>query len=376
MRRSAVLAAVLATSAIVLSGCMESTGPTSKTSSSAPSSAVPAAAESTVYVPTVILPQATPGEILIDGDTGTLTPQERASYIASGTSNDVRQTFKGGDTAYGELCSGQIDMVDSTQRMSTAQVAQCQANGLHVVQFEIAADAFVLAIKNETDVGGDCLTVQNVNDIYRAGSPILRWSQLGGSYRPLKLTAGGPDTTNEEFPLFSSSVLGASTPSMLSLRSDFTSLNSDLAARLWVSGPPTKTSVPQANGRLSYFRYSYYQLYEEQLRPFEISTTDGATRNCVFPSADTVTNGQYPFARQFMITTTTRSLQRAEVKDFLLHYLGDATSLATTAQLVPLSAPLIQGEKDWVNGTIAAPEVAAPSASPTPSDQRTDVPAS
>jgi ABC-type phosphate transport system substrate-binding protein len=374
-RRAVVLAAVLASGALVLAGCMEPSR-SGSTTSGTPAGSVTPAAESTVYVPTVVLPEPTPGEILIDGDTGTLTPQERSAYLQSGTANDLQETFHGNAAAYSELCTGKIDLVDSAQRITTGQVAQCQANGLHVVQFEIAADAFVLAIKNETDVGGDCLSVQNVNDIYRAGSPMARWSQLGGSYRALPLTAGGPDGSNQEFPLFARSVLDTSSPSLLNLRSDFKAFHSDIEARQWVFGKKTTSATPKPNGRLSFFRFSYYQLYEEELRPFEISATQGAARNCVFPSSDTITNGQYPFSRQFMITTTTRALQRDEVKEFLLHYLGNATALASAAQLVPLSTPLIEGEKDWVNGTIAAPEIAAPSASASASAQRSDEPAS
>ena len=45
-----------------------------------------------------------------------------------------------------------------------------------------------------------------------------------------------------------------------------------------------------------YVRFSYYELFEDQLRPFEITLPDGQ-RNCVFPSQRTITSGEYPLAR-------------------------------------------------------------------------------
>ncbi|HEY3736130.1 MAG TPA: substrate-binding domain-containing protein [Jatrophihabitans sp.] len=375
-RSRLLLASVVTSSAVLLAGCWESSG---STGASAPSSVTPlvsagSAVTTSEEIPTVILPVATPGEISIDGDVGTLTPQEKTSYLTSGTANDLHETFHGSDTGYTELCSGKVDMVDSAQRITTTQVSKCQANGLHVVQFEIAADAFVIAIKNETDVGGDCLTTTQVGDMFRAGSPVLTWSQLGGGYHAVALHPAGPNETNTDFDLFGAAVFDSTSPSLLNFRSAYKAFRTDDLARKYVVGKTTRGVAPKVNGRASFFRFSYYQLYEEQLRPFEISLP--GTRNCIFPSAETITNGQYPFSRQYMITTTTRSLQRPEVKEFLLHYLSHATSLASAAQLVPLSQPLIDGQKDWVNGTISAPEIAPPTKSASPTAEASDQPAS
>lgn len=373
--RQLVLAIALGAGALLLTACVDSAPRSNPT---VVTTVAPAASTSTAYVPTVIvsnLPDAVPGQIVIDGEKGTLTPDEKTSYLNSGTSNQLVEKFHGSDAAYAELCAGTVDMVDSSQRITTTQVAACQANGLHVVQFEIAADAFVIAIKNETDVGGDCLTTTQVGDIYRAGSPMLSWNQLGGSYRAIGLHAAGPDPSTADFGLFSSKVFGSTTGSLLNFRSDYQTFHTDDLARQYVVGTKGKVQssqrvAPMVNGRVSFFRYSYYTLYEEQLRPFEISQPGGA-RDCIFPSSETITNGQYPFSRQYMITTTTRALARGEVKDFLLHYLNNATALATASQFVPLSQPQIDGQKAWVSGTIAAPEIALPTKSASPTAAQT-----
>ena len=73
----------------------------------------------------------------------------------------------------------QADIVDSARPISEAEYRQCIANGIQPVQFQVASDAAVLAIKNETDVGTDCLSFDEVRNIFRAGSTINSWSQVG-----------------------------------------------------------------------------------------------------------------------------------------------------------------------------------------------------
>ena len=52
-----------------------------------------------------------------------------------------------------------------------------------------------LATRNESDVGGDCLTVADVRELYRRDSPIDNWNDLG--FDDLALTAAGPDADRQ-----------------------------------------------------------------------------------------------------------------------------------------------------------------------------------
>ena len=64
--------------------------------------------------------------------------------------------------------------------ISRAELAVCNANGLEIrTPIQIASDAIVLATRNESDVGGDCLTVADIARVYRRGSNINNWNQLG-----------------------------------------------------------------------------------------------------------------------------------------------------------------------------------------------------
>ena len=168
------------------------------------------------------LPTRPTGVVDIDGSTsGSMTPTEIDGYQTTTDAAQVNVADNGEDQAFQELCAGQIDLVDSARPISRAEWEACQAVGLDVVQFQVAAEAIVVAIKSETDVGADCLSTDQVRDLYRAGSPLTNWSQEPLGYDDVPLKVGGPNPDNTGFGFFGRYVLGAPEPSRVDLRSDY-----------------------------------------------------------------------------------------------------------------------------------------------------------
>ncbi|TIC79937.1 hypothetical protein [Nocardioides sp. GY 10127] len=403
------------------------------------------------------LPTAADGTVTIEGIADELTAFERAKFNSSGTDTFVQRSTTSADTAYAKLCSGDIDIADTYTAMTNAQIKACQANGLDVVQFEVAADALVVAIKNETDVGGDCLSMSQLAEIYRAGSPITEWSQVGDGFYDTPLEAIGAPYGDDRFTWFAQTVLGTDNPAKVTFRSDYVSFDTDKKTRLEVVGNTSDETlaaevrtyqrqvqqyttyirsqrgvvadarsevrkaakevakgvrtgrdaatqksdrqrlstakkklarevrkldrllaeqasltksyakskaaakrVEALTGRVAYLGYSYYQVFENELRPFEI--TEDGTENCVFPSAVTITDGQYPLSRPYLLTTTQRSLDRDEVQEFLLYYLDNAlkdvtsnksnTGLSVQNRLVTVTSDQIKEQRGWVTGRL------------------------
>lgn len=386
------------------------------------------------------------GIVRIDGATrGTLTAKAVSIYNQVGYEADVKIGNNGAQTGFARLCTGEIDLVDSARSISARELEVCRQHGLQVVQFQMAADAVVLAIKSETDVGGDCLRLNQVKEIYRAGSAVTNWRDLGFANVPIRV--GGPDRDNNAFDFFGSNVMDAPEPSMSYLRSDYLEYENDAAMRVFVVGTQAdreralvatqyeqqvasrKGVVSQAKanfdaakatraaaiaerrkgiidnrspraqaqdqarvdaarraariaqrelirqrsllasletpaaqaaasrkalaglrGRVAYFRFSYYELFEDDLRPFEVSA-DAGPLNCVFPSEATITSGAYPLSRRLLVTATTRSLDRGEVKDFLSKHLLTAQQRAIDNRMVPIQDSLVAQQLAWVRGT-------------------------
>ncbi|WP_164519568.1 substrate-binding domain-containing protein [Nocardioides ferulae] len=419
------------------------------------------------------LPARPAGVVDVDGSTrGSLTASARSRYLATGTASTVNVASNGEERAFERLCSGEIDVVDSARPISRAEWELCRDNGLDVVQFQVAAEAVVVAIKSETDVGGDCLSTEQIRDIFRAGSPVTSWAQVGLDDVPLAV--GGPDPSNNAFSFFGRTVLDAPEPALTNLRSDYAAFENDQGARIFVVGTPreerlaifyperarrldlaknelvtarqvladaraelraalaerekgyrdqrspadqakdearvqaayqarseavvalervkdrhaeiharwvlsrdARRIVERLRGRVAYFRFSYYELFEDQLRPFEVTVPEGET-NCIFPSQRTIISGEYPLSRQLLLTSTMRSLERHEVVDFLQHYLRNAQDEALDARLVPLPDTSVSTQLAWLRGekapVLVAPDESDPDAQPG-STAPTEVPA-
>ena len=389
--------------------------------------------------------KATPreaGTIRIAGKAqGSLTPDLVRTYNAAGGTATVTVDEEGENQAFQQFCAGNADVVDSARPISEAEYRKCIANGIQPVQFQVASDAVVLAIKNETDVGTDCLSFDEVRNIFRAGSDINSWSQvgyghdLGGDTNEPRMKVAGPDEDSNVFGFFGQYVLGDPEPTMLAFRSDYQAYPTDAGVRRAVVGsnrdfkaaaqfqrsqqvyqgildslaenrravrdakaevakgiadqrPPEdqardrrKLAKAQANldnlekslpaarryvnqnraalrrlaevrGTLGLFRFSYYEAFEEQLRPMEVSASnDFAHPECIFPSQATVTNATYPLARQLLLTINYKNMNDSDINEFLVQSLSRSQDLAEAAALVPLPDETQATELAWLNGT-------------------------
>jgi ABC-type phosphate transport system substrate-binding protein len=334
-----LLPAALALFAAVSSGC----GVSTKGAAGPPA----ALASATPLASYSHLPPRPVGLVQIDGHTtGTLTAGAVAAYQGLGARISVADN--GEAQAFGELCAGRIDVVDSAQPISAAQLSVCERNGVQPVQFEVAADAVVLATRAEADVGTDCLTLGQVRKIFQAGSQITNWSQLG--YYNIPLQVVGPAENSSSFNLFDGHVLGSTAPSLADLRGDYQALASEAA----VGGAVVHGSL----GTLGYVSFAYYLNHESELRPLEIDNESARPLlNCIFPSTSTAADGSFPLARQLLLTVGLADLRRPEVSSFMKLYLSRARQLAGEAGLVALPGSVLSTELGWLDGAQEPPVV-------------------
>ncbi len=478
MRRAALAIAICA----LLSGCGVELGDGEAGNRSA------AAAESTRTEQAVrarraaSLPRRESGQLAIAGEQqGSLSSNAVDDFRKRQQEVSASYSAVGATEGFARLCRGEIDVVDSARTISRAELAVCNANGLEIrTPIQIASDAIVLATRNESDVGGDCLTVADVADVYRRGSTIDNWNQVGFDDLPLK--AAGPDQDANAFSNFASQVLGVPSGATLNdLRGDYRAHGSDDAIRRDIIGETMARRVPdlvegdvrreqrtlaqrrriyvgnavvkvrervlrairdenrrrarrkeavrnpkalerrnlrrvnrakreaanrarrsfdrrfdalrvrrtqellgraRRNGVVGFVRFSFYEAYEDELRPLELDA--GAERdaalaaadkraratgltppnrlpsvdedgnripNCIFPSQLTITTGEYPLSRRILLYTSTRGLQRPEVRAFLAFALTNAQQLATRSRLVPITNRLRAEQYRFVTGT-------------------------
>ncbi|MGK2956626.1 MAG: PstS family phosphate ABC transporter substrate-binding protein [Solirubrobacterales bacterium] len=401
----------------------------------------PVDGKATNVVPAKATPR-TEGEIRIAGKAqGSLTERLVATYEAQGGTAVVDEQGGNEQSAFDDFCSGRVDIVDAARPISPNEYRRCVANGIQPVQFQVASDAAVLAIKNETDVGVDCLSFDEVRNIFQAGSAINSWSQVGYDHNLTvdasapRIKVAGPDEEGNVFGFFGQYVLGDNEPTLLSFRGDYQAYPTDAGVRRAVVGtnrdffaaeefgaskevlqdivssiadaeqavadaeeekakgirdkrsPAAKardqrildeaeatlkglkkdlkdsrryvrdnkaavSRIAEVRGTMGLFRFSYYEAFEEQLRPMEVSASnDFRQPECIFPSQATVTNATYPLSRQLLLTVNYKNINDADINDFLTSALSNSQKQAEEAALVPLPDEVRDTEQSWLDGT-------------------------
>jgi len=384
-----------------------------------------------------------PNTVLVDGATLDVLTPVAVDPFQSASTGRVVFTATNSRQAFADLCDGKVDVIEPGRAITPAEAAACRRNHLELLGgLAVGWDAVVIAVKNEADIGGDCLTTQQARDIFRAGSPYSNWSQLGFYDVPLASTGSLSEPVPDE--LFARSVLAQPAPlTSAALRGDFIATPTTEATRAQIVGSErltraqaiarrklaalraqtaaqrkrlvnaamaradeqvlraiaatnarnrrlkivvnteqldrhnaqidtaakraaalranaqfdaqlaeraSKLAAPllaraQTPGVVGFVRFTYYEQWEEQLRPFEIwaggSSTNAAAApqspNCVFPSEQTISSGHYPFAFGLVLYTTRQALARGAVRDYLTYLFTNAQAFATNSGLVPVT---------------------------------------
>jgi hypothetical protein len=197
------------------------------------------------------LPAAPENTVRVDGLASGISDDAAAKFLSASTA-DVALIHATDERSFADLCAGTTDVVEVSRLPTEAEVAACRNRGVELSQaLQVGADAEVIATKNEADVGGDCVTVQQARDIFKAGSPYTSWAQLG--FDDLPLTATGREDGSPNFAFFGQVVLGLDNASLADVRADYVAERTDELERIEISG--TKR-VAAAQRRVAAYRAS------------------------------------------------------------------------------------------------------------------------
>lgn len=306
------------------------------------------------------LPVRPAGQVLVDGQlagslTQDVTDAFRDDASTSGLAIDVAATPADVAESFGRLCAGEIDLVDTSRRITDEELQQCTANGLQVVDFQIAFDAAVVVTRNERDVGADCVNFDQLRAMFAAGTPVTAWNQINPNFFPIQLTTVGPDEDSTDFTFFGQRVLGVADPTLADFRSDYQPFPRENQVRhAIVGGKDEPGGAPP--GTVGIVGFSFYELFEDQLRPLEIDGQLGD--RCVFPSEETIASELYPLERTLRLYTTQRSLNRQEVQEYLKFYLERSEELADDLELIPIGDAVRNQEIARIDDPLAYGETA------------------
>ena len=261
------------------------------------------------------------GTISADGSS-TVGPfvTSAAESFRDETGGNVTVGISGTGGGFERFCRGETDLSNASRPIEDDERAICEENGVEYVELQVANDALTIVVNPEND-WATCLTVEELNAMWKPGSTVKNWSDVRDGFpdEPLKLFGAGTDSGT--FDYFTDVINGEEGAS----RTDYQPSEDDNVTVQGVSG---------SRGGLGYFGFSYFEENQDKLKALEIDGGSG----CVAPSADSAQSGEYkPLARPLFVYAKSEALERQEVEDFVRYMLENESTIAERAQFVPLN---------------------------------------
>jgi phosphate transport system substrate-binding protein len=263
------------------------------------------------------------GQIAIDGSSTVAPFAEAAAELFNEEYPDVQITVGTSGTGGGfeKFCAGETDISNASRPIDEEEeVPVCEDGGVEYTEIVVANDG--IAVATNPDLGVDCLTTDQLKELWNNGSEITSLAQLDPSLPDTELSLYGPGTDSGTFDFFTDTINGEEGVS----REDYEASEDDNQLVTGVSGDA---------GGLGYFGFSYYEAAADQLNLVGVDSGDG---DCVKPSLETIQDGSYkPLSRPIFMYPKTEAIQRPEVKAFMEFTVQNAAMIAEAAKIVPLT---------------------------------------
>lgn len=257
------------------------------------------------------------GAITIDGSS-TVFPIAQAvaeEFQIANPNVEVSVGLAGTGGGMEAFCAGDVQIANASRPMEEDEARCLEKNGIEYTELQIAVDGLVVVVHPETD-WVDCMTFDQLNEIYRPGTTVARWSEIDPGWPDDEIKIFGPDPDSGTYDYFAEVVADpdADEPST---RDDMTQSSDDNVLVQGVGGEP---------GSIGYFGYAYYQ---ENADALKVLAVDDGDSGCVTPSPDTVKTNDYPLSRPLFIYIDNAAIARPEVAAFVEHWVAGAADFAT-----------------------------------------------
>jgi len=216
------------------------------------------------------------GSVTIDGSS-TVYPMTVAANELLREENPnidaaVGQAGTGG--GFERFCAGETDISDASRPIDPEdEVPVCEENGVEFTELQVATDALTVVV--HPDLAVDCLTVDQLIELWRPGSDVTNWQDLDPSFPDQEITLFGPGTDSGTYDYMAADVIGDESETT---RDDYEASEDDNVLVQGVAG---------TEGATGYFGYTYYEQNADSLKALAIDSGNG----CVEPSAETAQAG-------------------------------------------------------------------------------------
>lgn len=261
------------------------------------------------------------GTIQIDGSSTVAPLSAAAAEFFQEENPDVNVTVGTSGTGGGfeAFCAGETDISDASRPIAEDEAAICAENGIAYEEISVANDGLAVVVNPDNPI--DCLTVEQLNEIWAPDSTVSNFNEVDPSFPDLELALFGAGTDSGTFDYFTEAINGEEG----AIRTDFQPSEDDNFTVQGVQSNP---------GGLGFLGLSYVEENPDALKAVAIDSGEG----CVEPSAETVLDGTYtPLGRPLFIYPSVETVQSPEGLAFLEFYIENSDRIAEQALFVPLS---------------------------------------
>jgi len=263
---------------------------------------------------------------------------ERFQSEHSGVNINIQSTGSGGGFA-NHFCPGRTDFNNASRPIQPEEEQACSDGGVTPVELTVATDALTVVVNNDAD-WIDCITVEDLRQIWSAEDPPTTWSDVNDDWPDQELELYGPTDASGTYDYFIEAILGEEGPGH---RQDYSATEQD---RTIIQG------VEGSESAIGYLGFAYYSQNQERVKALGVDDGSG----CVEPSLETARAGEYtPLARPLFTYAKQESLAEDHVAEFARYWIENATSqdiVANEVGYVPLSDEDQQAAMDALESAI------------------------
>lgn len=293
-------------------------------------------------------PAAEPDSSVVVSGSATVGPILEAAaeaFAVESPNVDVTIDETSSGAGFEVLGTGESDIGTSGRQINPEEAEACAAAGVDYDEFEVAFDGVVVVVNTAIDFV-DCLTVEQLGQLWEPDSTVSTWQELDPAWPAEPIELYGTGEASGAYQFFTQMVVGEEGPS----RDDYTVTEGHLATAEGV--------IADASG-LGFLPLPRYLEVQDQVTLVAVDGGEG----CVGPSAGTIQEGAYaPLSRALYVYVNQASLARSEVAAFLQGYFADAGGYAESAGLVASSDSVYDAnlaELDDAISDAATPDCAA-----------------
>ena len=263
------------------------------------------------------------GSVTIDGSSTVYPMTQAASELLAEQNPNIQAAVGQAGTGGGfeRFCAGETDISDASRPIEDDEIAACEESGVEYTELHVATDALTVVV--HPDLAVDCLTTDQLIELWAPGSKITNWNQLDPSFPDQEISLFGPGTDSGTYDYMAADVIGDESETT---RDDYEASEDDNVLVQGVSG---------TEGATGYFGYTYYEQNTDALKALAIDDGNG----CVEPSAETARAGEYtPLSRPLFIYVNNAKYNDNEAtKEFTDFYIENLEAIAEAALFIPLN---------------------------------------